>query len=376
MIAAPERSWTDHDSLISRVASSNLTIGPTSADKKTHLCGGRRATSCFRGSFSTTSPHSLLAMAAFPGAAVVPRRAGSQSAVCRAYCAVSSTAAGRRPAPSRADLDRSQDRPPRRRAALREWGLRCRGDRGLLCITAASARRRTCRSSELAIRRSSAHHGGAADPQHLQGVRCAFADGTDRRFPGQGEVADPELLQPALAPVLDPSWHLSRQIHFDNCWPSWRAHYPEVQRLQQIDGVGPVISILVRARGRRSKAVLQQSTDWLWQGLCPRSHSSGDSSPQLRIQQGRRWLGYAACWTQGAQRILGPFGLTVTCAASVADRRAWRQVREEARNDRRRLQAVLMHHLGAQAVTTNRSISPTGESGSPRPRWPDRRLST
>jgi transposase len=44
-----------------------------------------------------------------------------------------------------------------------------------------------------------------------------------------------------------------------------------------------------------------------WVGLCPRSHASGDSNPQLRISKAgdsrlRRLL------LQGAQRLLGPFG--------------------------------------------------------------------
>lgn len=52
-------------------------------------------------------------------------------------------------------------------------------------------------------------------------------------------------MQPALAPVLDVVAYLTRQIQaFDKLLAEVASgHYPAVQRLQQIDGIGPVISV-------------------------------------------------------------------------------------------------------------------------------------
>jgi hypothetical protein len=52
-------------------------------------------------------------------------------------------------------------------------------------------------------------------------------------------------MRPALVPVLVTVKHLTRSIQaFDKLLAKLAAeHYPEVQRLQQIDGVGSVISV-------------------------------------------------------------------------------------------------------------------------------------
>jgi hypothetical protein len=54
---------------------------------------------------------------------------------------------------------------------------------------------------------------------------------------------------------------------------------------------------------------------WVLIGLCPRSHASGDSNPQLNISKAgdprlRRLL------LQGAQRLLGPFGADAICGGT------------------------------------------------------------
>jgi hypothetical protein len=139
------------------------------------------------------------------------------------------------------------------------------------------------------------------------GVRLPSAS-TDG-FTAKMESLIPELLRPALAPVLVTVTHLSRSIQaFDKLLAKLAAeHYPEVQRLQQIDGIGPVISVAFALSVEDPKRFASSRQVGSWLGLCPRSRSSGDSSPQLRISKAgdgrlRRLL------TQGAQRILGPFG--------------------------------------------------------------------
>lgn len=83
--------------------------------------------------------------------------------------------------------------------------------------------------------------------------------------------------------------------------------YPEIALLQQVNGVGPVtatafvLTIEEPARFEDSRRLGS------WLGLCPRSHASGDSNPELRISKAgdgylRRLL------VQCAQYMLGPFG--------------------------------------------------------------------
>jgi transposase len=119
----------------------------------------------------------------------------------------------------------------------------------------------------------------------------------------------PELLKPALVPLLELANELTRRVRaFDKLLAQVaKEHYPEVEHLQQIDGVGPVIStafVLTIEDPRRFSSSRKVGS---WIGLCPRSHASGDSNPQLNISKAgdsrlRRLL------LQGAQRLLGPFG--------------------------------------------------------------------
>ena len=86
-----------------------------------------------------------------------------------------------------------------------------------------------------------------------------------------------------------------------------KAHYPEVSHLQQLDGVGPVISVAFVLSIEDLHRFSSSRRIGSWLGLCPRIQSSGDSNPQLRIRKAgdprlRRPL------VQGAKRLLGPFG--------------------------------------------------------------------
>lgn len=119
----------------------------------------------------------------------------------------------------------------------------------------------------------------------------------------------PVGLQPALGPILDLITDLTRRIRcFDKTLATIaKKHYPEVTHLQQVDGVGPVISVAFVLSIEDPKRFANSRCVGSWIGLCPRSHASGDSNPQLRISKAgdtrlRRLL------VQGAQRILGPFG--------------------------------------------------------------------
>jgi transposase len=119
----------------------------------------------------------------------------------------------------------------------------------------------------------------------------------------------PEMLQPALMPVLEEIQNLTKQIrHYDSeierlC----SEEYPETSRLRQVTGVGPltalcfVLTLESPTRFKRGRDV------GAYLGLTPRQHESGASAPELRITKAgdrtlRRLL--VSC----AQYILGPFG--------------------------------------------------------------------
>lgn len=119
----------------------------------------------------------------------------------------------------------------------------------------------------------------------------------------------PEVLQDALAPILDTIQMLTVQIRaFDRQIEAVaEQRYPEVEHLRTVHGVGPltafafVLSIDDPARFAKSRTVGS------YVGLRPKRHQSGDSDPQLRISRAgdpqlRRLL------VQCAHYILGPFG--------------------------------------------------------------------
>lgn len=292
------------------VSVSHLTVGLDVGDKKTHFCavdGDRKVTA--RGSFATTREALTAVMAAFPGAKVV-LEAGSQSPwmsrLLRGLGQAVQVAD-----PRRVELISKDPRKTDRRDAemLARMGagmpellgaVHHRGERAQAHLSIVRARDLLVRQRTMAV-------------QQTRSICKAFglrlpAASTDG-FAAKTRSLIPEQLQPALAPVLEVVAYLTRQIQaFDKLLAKVAGeHYPEVQRLQQIDGVGPVISVAFALSVEDPKRFASSRQVGSWLGLCPRSHSSGDSSPQLRISKAgdsrmRRLL------TQGAQRILGPFG--------------------------------------------------------------------
>lgn len=119
----------------------------------------------------------------------------------------------------------------------------------------------------------------------------------------------PEVLRPALIPVLAQLAHVTSQIRAYD-WQIERLcqeRYPETARLRQVRGVGAVIAltfVLVLedpARFRPSRAVGP------YLGLCPRRNQTGERDPQLHITRaGNGWL--RRLLVQGAHYILGPKG--------------------------------------------------------------------
>ena len=128
-------------------------------------------------------------------------------------------------------------------------------------------------------------------------------------FPQRVAGELPELLQPALRPLLEVITDLTRRIRGADTTLAKlvRERYPVAQQLQQPAGVGPLTALAFVLlvddphRFRHSRAVGP------YFGLVPRLDESSDSQPQLRIAKtgdalGRRLL------VSAAQYILGPFG--------------------------------------------------------------------
>lgn len=294
----------------SPVQFSHLTVGLDVGDKKTHFCvvdGDRKVVA--RGSFATTRAALEAALAPFPGAKVL-LEAGSQSPwMSRVLQAIGF--AVQVADPRRVELISKDPRKTDRRdaemlarmgAAMPELlgSVHHRGERAQAHLSIVRARDLLIRQRTMAV-------------QQTRSICKAFGvrlpTSSTETFPTKVTALIPELLRPALDPVLEQVALLSRSIQaFDKLLARLAGeHYPEVERLQQIDGVGPVISVAFVLSVEDPKRFEHSRQVGSWTGLCPRSHSSGDSSPQLRIskagdQRLRRLL------VQGAHRILGPFG--------------------------------------------------------------------
>jgi transposase len=85
--------------------------------------------------------------------------------------------------------------------------------------------------------------------QQVRGICKAFGlrlpSSTTGGFTARVTELVPELLQPALSPILEMITELTARIRaFDKSLARIaKDHYPEVQHLQQVDGIGPTISV-------------------------------------------------------------------------------------------------------------------------------------
>ena len=83
--------------------------------------------------------------------------------------------------------------------------------------------------------------------------------------------------------------------------------YPEVALLQQVNGVGPITATAFVLTIEDPTRFADSRRVGSWLGLCPRSHASGDSNPEIPISKsGDGYLRRLP--VQCAQYILGPFG--------------------------------------------------------------------
>ena len=148
---------------------------------------------------------------------------------------------------------------------------------------------------------------------HIRGAVKSFGarvkGGPTESFLLEAAEAIPPALRGALEPVLQTISGLNATIKRldEEISRLGRTKYPETRRLQEVHGVGPLISLAFvltledPARFAKSRAV------GAFLGLVPRRDQSGSSDPQKRITKRgdslmRRLL------VQSAHRILGRFG--------------------------------------------------------------------
>lgn len=119
----------------------------------------------------------------------------------------------------------------------------------------------------------------------------------------------PEVLAPALTPLLEVIGELTRRVAgFDREIATLiAAHHPAAQRLQQPAGVGPLTALAFVLLVEDPHRFAKSRDVGAYFGLVPRLDESGTSQPQLRISKagdgfGRRLL------VSAAHYILGPFG--------------------------------------------------------------------
>lgn len=289
---------------------SPITVGLDVGDRRTHFCaidGDRKVVA--RGAVATTKTDLEEALRPYGGAKLV-LEAGSQSPwmsrVLRARGHEVQVAD-----PRRVELISKDPRKTDRRDAemLARMGAavpEVLGDvhhRGELAQSHLSI----VRARDLVVRMRSTAVLQVRGLCKAFGVRLPTS--TTRGFSERVVELIPSSLRTAVGPILELIGELTARIRaFDKTLVEVaKEHYPEVQHLQQVDGVGPVISVAFVLSVEDPKRFRSSRRVGSWLGLCPRSQASGDSNPQLRISKAgdgklRRLL------VQGAHRLLGPFG--------------------------------------------------------------------
>ena len=121
-------------------------------------------------------------------------------------------------------------------------------------------------------------------------------------------AAVPEALRPALTPILQTIEQLTTTIRgYDRQIEEIsQQHYPQLTRLTQIKGVGPITSLAFLLALGEPGRFTSSRTVGAYFGLVPAQRSSGASDPQLHISKHgdpfvRKLL------VQCAHYILGPF---------------------------------------------------------------------
>jgi transposase len=169
-----------------------------------------------------------------------------------------------------------------------------------------------------------------------------------RSFHNKAAQHIPEVLRPALGPILEQIGSLTERIRqYDRKLEEIsKVSYPETDLLRQVDGIGPlaaltfVLTLEDPHRFERSRSV------GAYLGLVPASDRSGDRNPQKRIsKEGDEML--RKLLVGSAHYILGPFGSDSDLrrhGEKIASRGAKNSKKRAAVATARKL-SVLLHRL-------------------------------
>lgn len=119
----------------------------------------------------------------------------------------------------------------------------------------------------------------------------------------------PAALAPALLPMLSQIAEMSTTIRgYDKQIQELiRTRYPQAEKLQQINGVGPITALAFVLCLGDPKRFSKSRQVGAYLGLVPAQRDSGQSTPQMRIsKEGNPYV--RRLLVQCAQYILGPFG--------------------------------------------------------------------
>jgi len=289
---------------------SPVTIGLDVGDRTTHYCVVDATRSVMkRGSFPTTPKALAKTLAEFPGAGVA-LEAGSQSPWMSRQLRGEGFAV-HVVDPNRVQLIAKDPRKSDRRdaetlacleAAMPELlgTIYHRGEEAQADLSIVRARDLLVRMRTMAVQQ-------VRSLSKAFGVRLPSA--STPAFAERVRGLTPVVLRPAIEPVLALIKDLSRQIreYEETLEQRAKGRYPETKVLQQVHGVGPITSIAFVLSIEDPSRFADSRRVGSWLGLCPKSHASGDSAPQLRVSKAgdgylRRLL------VQCAHYILGPFG--------------------------------------------------------------------
>lgn len=288
-----------------------MAIGIDTGDRSSHFCVLDESTRkvAQRGSCRTVAADLSRALAPFKGARVV-LEAGSQSPWLSRFL----TSEGFRvhvADPRRVQLiskdPRKTDRRDAETLARLEAGMpevlgdiRHRGEQAQADLSIIRARDLLVRMRTMAVLQ-------VRSLTKVFGLRLPGASAA--AFPKRVTKLIPEPLQLAVNPILEQITALTACIRdYERILEEVvETRYPEVSLLRQVGGVGLIGSTAYVLTIEDPKRFEDSRQVGSYLGLCPKSHASGDSAPELRVSKAgdsylRRML------VQCAHYILGPFG--------------------------------------------------------------------
>ena len=289
-------------------STSPVTIGLDTGDRRIHFCAIEKRDVKGRGSCATTRAGLDRALAPYRGAHIV-LEAGSQSAWMARHLEASGFSV-HTVDPRRVQLITKDHRKTDRRDA--EMLARLGGAMPEL-LGRVHHRSEQAHADLMLIRvRDHLVDARCGMVQCVRGLAKSFGITlpamSTQVFGRKAGESIPEAIQPAIQPILQQIDGVTKAINeLEKRIEEATARYPEVVPLRKIRGVGPITSLAFVLKIEDPKLFTDSRRVASWIGLCPRSHASGDSDPELSISKcGDPYL--RRLLVQCAHYILGPFG--------------------------------------------------------------------